>query len=136
MFTSFVVKSVVQSQQPVRRSRRNQPIIGIGGGTQNSDTSIRVFKAAPRRQWLYIGRVAPDTSCDMIVDYVKSALSIDDVKCELLASNEDTCSFKLGIRENVLKDLLKPELWPENIAIREFIPRRPNLANFRSSQAQ
>lgn len=73
---------------------------------------------------MYIGRVSPGTSTEDILAYVHSSLGIDDAKCELLTNSDDISSFKLGVREDVLKSLLDPEKWPANVAIKEFIPRR------------
>lgn len=85
----------------------------------------------PRRQWLYLGRAAPDTTVDQVLHWVNNELNIADAKCEILASNDDIRSFKLGVKEDVLKSLLDPGKWPSNIAVKEFIPRKGSKGTFR-----
>lgn len=115
---------------------RNPLIIGTGRSEAGANLSnVSGFKAAPRRQWLYIGRVSPGTAADDIINYVNTTLNIEDVKCDLLSSTEDICSFKLGVKEDVLKTLLDPGMWPAGVAIKEFIPRRrPYVGAFQRSQ--
>lgn len=115
------------------RVHRNPIIIGTGEGASSIGTQDAFsFRAAPRRQWLYIGRAAPGSKPDDVLAYVRNNLGIEDARCEQLTDTEDICSFKLGVKEDILKTLLVPEKWPPNIAVKEFIPRRrPNMGTFR-----
>lgn len=117
-----------------RHSTRNPLIIGTGGAVPDS-VDVSTFRAIPRRQWIYVGRVAPGTTPNDVLKYVNDVLHIQDAKCEQLTDNDDICSFKLGVREDVLHSLLVPEKWPPHMAVKEFIPRRRlNVGNFRQHQ--
>lgn len=91
-----------------------------------TSTNDKVFTAAERRQWLYIGRCNPNTTEQQITDYIKNQLCISDVQCILLDRNDDVSSFKVGVKESLLKGLLDHNLWPAGTAVKEFRPRRSN----------
>ncbi len=118
----------------ISTGQRNPIIIGKKPVDNNNSSSASTFNSAPRRQWLHIGRVAPNTSVDTIINYVNNELGITDVKCEILFSNEYICSFKLGVKEDIIKTLLDPAKWPPGVAVKEFIPRRTRGNFFRQSQ--
>lgn len=58
-----------------------------------------------------------------ITAYVKSTLKIEDVQCYELNNNGDTRSFKVGVRESFIPQLLNPDVWPTGIAVKEFFRR-------------
>lgn len=112
------------------KKKRSASVIG----TRSDYTADHsTFSSVERRQWLYIGRASPETTEDDITNYVKRTLQVEDARCHLLLANEDMTSFKLGVRESVLQRLLNPALWPQGIAVREFLPRSRNRTsgNFR-----
>lgn len=105
----------------------------IGTGTVNGP-----FSAGERRQWIYLGRCDPTTTENNITDYMNQQLGISDVKCFILDRNEDVVSFKIGVKESLLRGLLEPNLWPTGTAVkefREFRTRRP-LNNVKSTNFQ
>lgn len=99
------------------KTNNNKPVVGI-------KQTAQAFTAAERRQWIHISRVSPGTTTDIIQNYLKNELKIEDTECICLVSNSDVCSFKVGVKESVLKGLLNPELWPAGIAVKEFLPWR------------
>ncbi len=98
--------------------RANKPVVG------KKVTGSQVFTAAERRQWIHISRVCPGTTPEIIQNYLKEDLKIEDSECISLVSNKDVCSFKVGVKESILPSLLNPELWPAGVAIKEFLPWR------------
>lgn len=112
-------------------SAQNTIIVGTASNASS-------FSAAERRQWIYIGRCNPSTTEKDITDYMADNLEITDVKCFVLDKNEDVSSFKIGVKESVVKGLLDPNLWPKGTAVKEFLPRRqpswqPKATNFRQT---
>lgn len=118
------------AEQSARSDTPHKIIIG----TSDNET----FCAAERRQWIYIGGCSPATTTSDINDYVVNVLNISDVKCFPLTKNDDTCSFKIGVKESLIEGLLHPNLWPKKTLIKEFLPRKPRFsgrANFRQDMA-
>jgi hypothetical protein len=97
-------------------------IIGTGKGNA-------LISAGKRRQWLYLGRCDPNTSETDVISYINNNLEITDVKCFPLDKNDDVSSFKIGVKESLIKGLLEPGLWPEGTAVKEFLPRKQNRGN-------
>ena len=108
--------------QQSRLDRYNKRPIIIGTSTNDN-----AFTASERRQWLYIGRCNPNTTEVQISDYIKNHLCIPDVQCILLDKNDDVSSFKVGVKESLLRGLLDPNLWPAGTAVKQFLPRRNRL---------
>lgn len=126
-------QSMPNSARVSERSSNNPVLIGRGAGSG-------LFSAGERRQWLYLGRCDPSTTEEHITDYLKNQLSISDVKCLVLDKNDDVVSFKIGVKESLLKGLLDPNLWPVGTAVKEFRPRRlwakQTSANFRGGDRE
>ena len=108
--------------QQSRLDRYNKRPIIIGTSTNDN-----AFTASERRQWLYIGRCNPNTTEVQISDYIKNHLCIPVVQCILLDKNDDVSSFKVGVKESLLRGLLDPNLWPAGTAVKQFLPRRNRL---------
>lgn len=90
-----------------------------------SDSIGSAFSSAERRQWIFLGRVKPNATESDIESYVKDTLDIADVKCVKIVGNDDIASFKIGVKESLVKGLLDPNLWPTGVAVKEFLPRNP-----------
>lgn len=112
-------------------------IIGTGNGigteanhktfkNDKSDQKPRGLTGSERRRWIYIGRVKAKTSEEDVINYIKDTWSLTDVSCAQLKSNEEFCSFKVGVKESVVKAMMDANKWPKYVAVREFIqfPRR------------
>ena len=124
----------LQQNHSTEPNHSREPLI-IGTGSQ-----VGRLSAAERRQWLYLGRCSPSTTEQHIMDYMDEQLGIKDVKCFPLDKNEDVASFKIGVKESLLKGLLESNLWPAGTAIKEFHQRRGQgnrrPANFQSQNFQ
>lgn len=121
----------VSVEKPTAKKKKES--VSVIGTRKDFRADHSAFSSVERRQWLYIGRASPETTEDDILNYAKKTLEVEDVRCHLLTANEDSSSFKLGVRESVLRNLLNPALWPQGIAVREFLPRSRNKTsgNFR-----
>ena len=93
----------------------------VRGSAPQNEFAIR---AAPRREWLFIGNLDPDTSEESIIDHCKG-LGVTHITCETL-STYITKSFKIGILSEEQSILKSPEAWPADIKIQPFRPRKPN----------
>ena len=91
-------------------------------GTSN-DNSLQLHSAPQRtnKKWFHINNVKPGTSCDNVIDFLKSLIKINDFSCFSLTNNNLYSSFKVGILSKDLKLFLNPSIWPSGVIIREFI---------------
>lgn len=90
-----------------------------------------------------MSQLHPSTSDESFVQYVKKRLNDADNKLKVQAfalvpkerSRESLnfISFKLNIPESSYADVLKPEIWPSGVIVREFVDdgrRRRKMGNF------
>ena len=83
------------------------------------------IKGAIRQADLYIGNCHNDVTPDSISKYIVDETNIRIVKCESLASRNESCrSFKVTLKISDRQRLLSPEVWPEGIICRKFYSKR------------
>lgn len=119
--------------KPKINNRFKKSVI-IGNGNNKAKHSS--FLGTERRQWVHVYRVEPGTAEDTVCNYVRELINTDDVKCHRLTDSEDICSFKVGVKESIIKKLLIPDVWPLGVAVREFIPFKKTKGNFRTEKNQ
>lgn len=111
------------------------PPKGSRTSTNSDDTSIP-FKH------IYVTRLLPSTSEEDVVKHVMNnsqLVNADLLKCCKLVPKsrniEDLSfvSFKLSTSEADFSTLISPDVWPLNVAVREFqsIEKRPSITSFR-----
>lgn len=91
------------------------------------------FRGVEKLKFLHLNNVSPGVSAEQVESYIirKHNFNKSDVLVKALTSNNHYCSFKIGVRESVFGDLLRPNLWPEKVTIREFSNDPPRkLKNF------
>ena len=82
---------------------------------------------ADQQFWLYMSRIRPDVTSEVISAMAKVNLEIDNdpVVVKLVPKGKDIStltfvSFKIGFDLNLKTKALDPETWPEGILFREF----------------
>lgn len=103
---------------PFRPERRKKMvIIGSTPGTSN-------VQAAPRKFFLHVTRLSPNTCCEDLHTYLKP--HFPEVVCEQLNSKYpgSYASFKLCINFDNIERAMKPEMWPVGTRVCEFFQRR------------
>lgn len=90
-----------------------------------------------KREWLYLGRASPDTTPELIREYVLRKFAIDDILCFPLqrADNQEPKSqrflaFKIGVNQEHFETLRKGK-WIRGVVVRPFKTQEPG--NFRAA---
>lgn len=118
------------------RSNTNDPetadviLSGDPRGTLTGTLVDSSFASAEIRKWLYVGRCAPETSAEDVVNHVSGTLGVFDVKCDIIRQDGDTISFRVGVKESQFDRLFRPTAWPSGVTVRKFFQKR----NFREAK--
>lgn len=97
-------------------------IMGIGAAS----TEIKTVKPL---KWLYVSNLDPRTSETSVIKLISNGLKSapNEFSCvKLLPKNVPSpsfISFKIGMSDELFPKSMDPTLWPNGIAIREFIER-------------
>lgn len=96
-----------------------------------SNVNENELLAVEIRKSIFVSQLNPSTSEESIVKYVKRCLNDTDNKLKIQAvalvpkeknRNElNFISFKINIPESSFEAVLKPELWPQGVVVREFV---------------
>ncbi|XP_017470558.1 PREDICTED: extracellular matrix-binding protein EbhA-like [Rhagoletis zephyria] len=100
--------------------KRKNVVVG-----RNENNDLGVFSPL---KWLHLSSFKPTVSEVDIINYVSKQVIVDkqQIACYKLVkkdTNETSLkyiNFKLGVPEDVYFNLLKPEIWPTNVNIRQF----------------
>lgn len=96
------------------------------GGRQNIPSLVVV----PPRRTVFLSRLAPDTTIEEIVNYVKSSrpdIGEDVVVYKFqFTQQRDISSFKILVPGKYFDDIVQREFWPDGILVREFVHRERN----------
>ena len=76
------------------------------------------LKAAPKREWLFQGNLAADTTREEVKKFLE-LYEMHDVVCEEMRTRLNK-AFKLGVTEDQAAQLRSPDIWPEGITIKPF----------------
>jgi hypothetical protein len=88
---------------------------------------VSQLNAVEEKKLFVISRVHPRTTTENIVEYIKEKTGIDDVRCQLMlakgrtVSDVDFVSFKISATEADYAVLMKPEIWPAKVLVRDFM---------------
>lgn len=103
-----------------RRSNRTRVVIG-----QSNKNSASALKTVPKKSYLFVSRLHPDTTCGDIIDFLKP--DFPEVECERIESKYAThyASFKVTVSLHKNSRAMDPNLWPEGTYVsRFFLPRK------------
>ncbi|XP_017494309.1 PREDICTED: uncharacterized protein LOC108382447 [Rhagoletis zephyria] len=100
--------------------KRRNVVVG-----RNENNDLGVFS---RFKWLHLSSFKPTVSEVDIINYVSNQVIVDkqQIACYKLVKKDTNetalkyINFKLGVPEHVYFNLLKPEIWPTNVNIRQF----------------
>jgi hypothetical protein len=98
----------------------------VGNGDDTTELS-----SVETRKWIFVSQLHPSTTDTSFTDYVKKRLNdtSDKLKIQAFAlvpkdrdRNElNFISFELNIPESSFVEVLKPEIWPKGVVVREFV---------------
>ncbi|XP_055842187.1 uncharacterized protein LOC129909191 [Episyrphus balteatus] len=78
----------------------------------------------PPEKFIFISRLHPNTTCEMVVNYVKKKLSVPDLslKCYKMQFSYERriSSFKLFAPDPTINLMLSPDFWPKFTIAHEF----------------
>ena len=91
-------------------------------GTRKDDHGIPVVQ---RRMSAFISRLGPDTTVEILNNYIKNYMNIADFCCERLNTRFNTySSFCVSTTETHFQSLMNADSWPEGVLVRKFFQRR------------
>lgn len=106
-----------------RRARENKTTGIVGSIIQSCG-----IQAAPRKAFLYVSRLKPETTCDELAAYLKSRFP--EVTCERAQSKfpDHYSSFKVTINFINLESAMKPDIWPMGTYVGRFFRQRAQVS--------
>lgn len=110
---------------------RDRLVFGKGSASKIEGVTVSSTKLIPAKtKTIFVSRLKPSTSCEEVLDHLVSSNLIanqSDAKCfKLVKSGRDLSelsfvSFKLVVPEESFELIIDPSVWPEKIAVREFV---------------
>lgn len=139
-------RNIIESENISRKRRRPEDDnlivkskprydMSLNYGTNSSSTKLKgipppIPKANMRQ--LFVSRLHPSTTVDDIINYLLESKIIkegNEVQCtKLVALNRNIeelvfVSFKLSVTDDLFTIVNDPKIWPQTVAIREFVNR-------------
>lgn len=97
-------------------------------GNNNEDKDLA---AVETRKWIFVSQLHPSTSEQSLIDFTKKRLNDTNNAAKIQAfalvpkdRNRDELnfiSFKVNIPESLYAEVLKPEIWPRGVIVRDFV---------------
>lgn len=108
----------------------------VMGNNSNSDRLQVVWDYG---RWVQVGKFAPSTTEEDIIDHVAEELEINKnlVKCTKLVKNDadlaqlSYCKFKISIPDFRFNELFNEAIWPSGVMVSPFTPRSQMNQNHR-----
>lgn len=111
-------------------------------GTKTAFSGLSVV-AKPKRiekptfaKAVWVSRLNPETTNEEIIDYIEKNTPVNDkfnvhklVKKDRDVSTLKFVSFKVEVNEHDFEILMNPDVWPEDVMVREFL-KNPTLGDF------
>lgn len=109
------------SEKWVVKEKRKYRKLDVIKGNNKTLTEI---KGATKYSHLHVYRLDPGMTTEHLINYIKSK-NIPAVQCEKLRSRhpETYASFKVSVPEKYYEELMKPEMWPEEVRLNRFLQR-------------
>ncbi|XP_045471811.1 uncharacterized protein LOC123678705 [Harmonia axyridis] len=133
--TNFVSNKKGRRSQKNKLNRGNhetkKDLMVTGAGAVSSD-----FMGAPRRAWMYVGRVNVNVKESQIENHLKGKFPGEDFSVERLTKRDaaHSASFKIGASLSLVEDLYKPQNWPTGVSLGnklELIEKVLNTDNYK-----
>lgn len=106
----------------INNSRKGTICTGLGAPKQEKPTII----GAQRKKWIYLGRIAGDTSEDAISAYLSHINGHEDIVVKKLNTLGSNSAFSIGASTGEIYELLNnKDFWPTGALLRPF-----NFQNF------
>lgn len=99
------------------------------GTAEQGSNAVNLVPAPNRRMWLFISRLATDSTDEAVHSMVTDCLGSNDVEVRrLVRDNIDVStlsflSFKVGVPADLKDKALDPRTWPRGLLFREFVFR-------------
>lgn len=107
---------VVQRRPHGRPSRKVPQIVG--------ESTISSLKVAPRKGFIYVSRLAPDTTADEVCELLKP--EFPEVTCHQLETKypQYYSAFKVTVHLHNFETALKPNHWPSGCYVTRYFHRK------------
>lgn len=117
---NIAVKDNSDNFQLVINKRRKKKATSVVGSNDMSDG----LQAAPKKAWLFIGKLLTNTTEDQLLNYVKKKIPNEEFSCTKITTSSTSSCFKLGAGYHLRQQLENPEFWPRGVIVRQYIFRR------------
>lgn len=97
------------------------------------DAVMSTLNATDTKAWISLSNVAPDTTAENIIEFIRKKLKTDDgaILCSKITPrsivNPIYSSFKVGVPEYLIQHVTNEQFWPSEVVLKNF----KNEANFR-----
>lgn len=100
--------------------KKPKRVVVVGNKLDKENKSINL-QGIPKSVSLHVFRLAPDTTVDQVIEYLKP--NFPEITCEALNSRQPEiyASFKINVNEANVNDIMNPDIWPTNACIRRFL---------------
>lgn len=107
---------------PTERTPGNKKIIGNNSNKDRSET----LTAVKKRAWLYVGKIDPKHSEADLLRYLQGKFVNRHFDVEKLTKidNAHSVAFRVGIDFDLLDDVYKPDMWPNDVVIKRYFFRQ------------
>ena len=121
-----VVKNTLEIKKHPGKKKNNSNnnfVIGSNNSTQNNVT----LKTVPKKAFLYVSRLHPDTTCQNLMNFLKP--KFPEIQCASLESKypDNYSSFKVTINLENNKVAMDSATWPDGAYVSRFFHRRAPL---------
>lgn len=116
------IRSARDDGWQVVKTRRSQATIG-----SKLHGRLKCIAPRPRKASVFLSRLAPDTTCRDVVEFVNDSFSRNADVIQLKTKYPDTyASFKVSVNvdSDSIEKIISPELWPEGALVRRFFEPR------------
>jgi hypothetical protein len=94
---------------------RKQTVIGQKS-IENND-----FKGADKKVWLFISKTSPNTTEEIVLQYLQKEIPNTKFSCEKIPTTNSTFPcFKVGAPFKFKEELNDPSFWPTGVAVRRY----------------
>lgn len=141
-------KHPISRKPPVKFGTKESPsgLIAVARPTARTNHGANEDKN-PNTRHLYVSRLQPQTSEDDILSFIKTSVKLNDMdvlRCKLLVPSGkkveelNFVSFKISASIKDYSVLANTDIWPQNVAVREFnnTPKTPSFFSQRSSEGR
>jgi hypothetical protein len=95
-------------------------------GSHVDEDKVSKFSAAPRKIWIYVGKVNKEVTEADIISYLVERFPQHTFSCDKLVTLGEFAAFKVGANAQLADDLFRGDTWPVGVLYRRFFVKKVN----------